>query len=114
MSCLRKCQRDFNRPLVTGSKVASSFRAVKGCARCVITTIDPESGEREKEPIASLARLRRWDGATWFGVNLVPDAPSGSGGAVISVGDDVEVLEAVAPGAGPIRPAPRKPVAVRH
>jgi uncharacterized protein YcbX len=56
---------------------------------------------REKEPIASLARIRRWDGATWFGVNLVPDNP----GVTIQVGDEVEVLDAVAPGAGPIRPA---------
>jgi len=77
------------------------FRAVKGCARCVITTIDPDTAVREKEPIASLARIRRWDGATWFGVNLVPDTP----GATIQVGDDVEVLESVPPGAGPIRPA---------
>jgi len=75
------------------------FRAVKGCARCVITTIDPESAERAKEPTASLARIRRWDGAVWFGVNLVPD----TAGATIRVGDEVEVLEAVAPGAGPVR-----------
>jgi len=79
----------------------ATFRAVKGCARCVLTTIDPETGLREKEPIASLARIRRWDGATWFGVNLVPDTP----GVTIRVGDEVEVLEAVPPGGGPIRPA---------
>jgi len=78
------------------------FRAVKGCARCVITTIDPGTAVREKEPIASLARIRRWDGATWFGVNLIPD----TAGATIRVGDEVEVLDAAAPGAGPIRPAP--------
>lgn len=77
------------------------FRAVKGCARCVITTIDPDTAVREREPIASLARTRRWDGATWFGVNLIPD----TAGATIHVGDRVEVLEAVAPGDGPIRPA---------
>ena len=78
------------------------FRAVKGCARCVLTTIDPDTTARGKEPIASLARIRRWDGATWFGVNLVPDTP----GVTIRVGDEVEILEAVAPGSGPIRPAP--------
>ena len=75
------------------------LRAVKGCARCVMTTIDPETGLRSKEPIASLARVRRWDGATWFGVNLVPDSP----GAVIRVGDHLEVLDAAAPGHGPAR-----------
>lgn len=76
------------------------FRAVKGCARCVLTTIDPDTAAREKEPIASLARIRRWDGATWFGINLVPDTPD----VTIRVGDDLEVLDAVAPGNGPIRP----------
>jgi uncharacterized protein YcbX len=77
------------------------FRAVKGCARCVLTTIDPDTGLREKEPIASLARVRRWDGKTWFAINLVPD----TAGVTIRVGDEVEVLEAVPPGGGPIRPA---------
>jgi len=76
------------------------FRAVKGCARCVLTTIDPDSAVREKEPIRSLARIRRWDGATWFGINLVPDTY----GVTIRLGDDFEVLDAVASGAGPIRP----------
>jgi uncharacterized protein len=76
------------------------FRAVKGCDRCVLTTIDPDTAVREKEPIRSLARIRRWDGATWFGINLVPDTP----GVTIRVGDDLEVLEAVPPGGGPIRP----------
>jgi uncharacterized protein YcbX len=79
---------------------AAVFRAVKGCARCVMTTIDPETAERENEPLASLAQLRRYDGQTWFGVNLVPDSP----GATIRVGDEVEVLEAVEPGDGPLRP----------
>ena len=77
----------------------SVFRAVKGCARCVLTTVDPDTGEREHEPIRSLARIRRFDRATWFGVNLVPDTP----GATIRVGDEVEVLEAAEPGGGPIR-----------
>ncbi|MFC6042795.1 MOSC domain-containing protein [Nocardioides hankookensis] len=77
------------------------FRAVKGCARCVLTTIDPETAVREKEPIRSLAKIRRWDGATWFGVNLVPDTP----GVEIRVGDELAVLDRVPSGAGPIRPA---------
>jgi uncharacterized protein YcbX len=75
------------------------FRAVKGCARCVITTVDPDTAEREKEPIATLARTRRWDGKAWFAVNLVPDTP----GVTIAVGDEVEVLDAVASGGGPLR-----------
>lgn len=81
------------------------LRAVKGCARCVITTIDPDTALREPEPLRSLARLRRFDGKTWFGVNLVPDLlpEQRASSPVITVGDQVEVLESVEPGAGPLR-----------
>ncbi len=78
---------------------AAEFRLVKGCDRCVMTTLDPDTGAGGKEPIATLARYRRWDGKTWFGVNLVPDTP----GRHIRVGDEVAVLDAVEPGAGPLR-----------
>lgn len=81
---------------------AAVFRAVKGCDRCVMTTVDAETAARGKEPIATLARTRRFDGRTFFGVNLVPEAPGGPS-PTIRVGDDVEVLDAVAPGAGPLR-----------
>lgn len=78
---------------------AASFRAVKGCSRCVLTTTDPDTLERGHEPIATLARHRRWDGKTWFGVNLVPDTP----GAVVRVGDEVEILDEVPDAGGPLR-----------
>jgi uncharacterized protein YcbX len=77
----------------------ASFRAVKGCDRCVLTLVDPQTAERGKEPIATLARHRRWDGKTWFGMNLIPDTP----GAVIRVGDEVEVLAEVPARDGPPR-----------
>jgi uncharacterized protein YcbX len=63
------------------------FRVVKGCARCVLTTIDPETLVAGKEPIRTLARHHKRDGKVWFGVNLVPD-----GTGAVRVGDDVEVL----------------------
>jgi uncharacterized protein YcbX len=75
------------------------FRAVKGCDRCAMTLTDPDSAARGKEPIATLARNRKWDGATWFGMQLVPDNP----GVTISVGDEVEVLESVSAPDGPPR-----------
>ena len=78
-----------------------AFRAVKGCARCVLTMIDPDTAISGKEPIATLARIRRWDGGTWFGVNLIP-VPAG-GGASIRVGDPVEVLERDDSFDGPLR-----------
>jgi uncharacterized protein YcbX len=78
---------------------AALFRAVKGCDRCAITLTDPDSADRGKEPIATLSRFRKWDGATWFGMQLVPDNP----GVTIAVGDEVEILAAVAAADGPPR-----------
>jgi uncharacterized protein YcbX len=68
-----------------------TFRAARGCDRCVFTTIDPDTAAKGKEPLATLARYRRWDGAVWFGINLIPDAPGPS--ATISQDDPVEILE---------------------
>ena len=70
---------------------AARFRAVKACSRCVLTTIDPGTARKGKEPLTTLARHRRWDGKTWFAINLIPDSP----GVTLRVGDQVEVLEQV-------------------
>lgn len=65
-----------------------TFRVVKPCARCVLTTIDPDTAVRTKEPLVSLARHRNVGGKTLFAVNLVPEAPYGT----VRVGDQIEVL----------------------
>ena len=64
------------------------FKIVKPCARCVLTTIDPDTAVRTKEPLVSLARHRRIDGKLLFAMNAIPEAPYG----VVRVGDQVEVL----------------------
>ncbi|HEY2204470.1 MAG TPA: MOSC N-terminal beta barrel domain-containing protein [Pseudonocardia sp.] len=69
----------------------ATFRMVKSCARCVLTTVHPDTAIKGKEPLRTLARHRRWGDGLWFGVNLTPDTP----GAVIRLGDPVEVLERV-------------------
>jgi uncharacterized protein YcbX len=74
------------------------FRAVKGCSRCVLTTVDPETAATGKEPLATLARHRRWDGKSWFAINLIPDSP----GATLHLGDEIEIVEQV-PTAEPLR-----------
>ena len=68
-----------------------TFRAAKGCDRCVFTTIDPDTAAKGHEPLFALARHRRWDGKIWFGVNLIPDNPAPD--ALIRPGDPVEILE---------------------
>lgn len=70
---------------------SAMFRCVKGCDRCVLTTVDPQTARNGREPLATLARHRKWDGKTWFGMNLVPDSP----GARIAIGDEVEILDSV-------------------
>ncbi|HEY3253741.1 MAG TPA: MOSC N-terminal beta barrel domain-containing protein, partial [Polyangiaceae bacterium] len=44
-----------------------SFRGPKRCERCVVTTIDPSTGERGKEPLRTLAQFRLADQKIWFG-----------------------------------------------
>jgi uncharacterized protein YcbX len=66
------------------------FRNVKGCDRCVLTTVDPDTAAKGHEPLFALARHRRWDNKVWFGVNLIPDDPAGD--PVIRPGDPVEIL----------------------
>ena len=75
------------------------FRAVKGCDRCAIPTTDEVTAVRNHEPTYTLARHRRWDGAVWFGMNLVPVTRH----ATLHVGDEVELLDAVAAPDGPPR-----------
>jgi uncharacterized protein YcbX len=67
------------------------FRGTKRCDRCVMTTVDPLTGEKGLEPLRALAGYRREDGKIWFGMNLVPN-----GVGRVRVGDAVEVLEALA------------------
>ncbi len=61
---------------------AIGFRGVKRCDRCVVTTVDPETGVRGREPLRTLATYRREDGKVWFGMNLIHDSEG-----TLSVGD---------------------------
>jgi hypothetical protein len=65
------------------------FRVVKGCSRCIITTLDPLTGERseDREPLTSLRRYRERDGEVYFGQNLIA-----CGGGRLALDMPVEVL----------------------
>jgi uncharacterized protein len=63
-----------------------SFRGVKRCERCVVTTIDPETGEQGKEPLRTLSRYRLEDGNVWLGMNLIHNGPG-----TLRLGDNVTV-----------------------
>ncbi|WP_263141730.1 MOSC domain-containing protein [Pseudomonas sp. RIT-PI-AD] len=65
------------------------FRVAKGCSRCILTTIDPDTGERsaDREPLTTLKTYREHEGAVYLGQNLV-----NLGTGRIEVGMEVEVL----------------------
>ncbi|WP_318436772.1 hybrid-cluster NAD(P)-dependent oxidoreductase [Photobacterium leiognathi] len=67
------------------------FEAVKPCARCILTTVDPKSAtfSEHKEPLVTMAKFRADEtGNVYFGQNLVA-----LNEGIITVGDEIEVLE---------------------
>lgn len=48
------------------------FSGVKKCARCPVTTINPDSAEKGKEPLKMLGTYRRSHGKVYFGQNTIP------------------------------------------
>jgi uncharacterized protein YcbX len=60
---------------------------VKPCARCVVTTIDKETLEKNKEPLKTLNKYRKQDGGAMFGQNVIP-----LGSGRFEVGMSVDVL----------------------
>lgn len=63
---------------------------VKGCARCVVTTLDPATGVAGREPLRTLGAYRKRDGHVWFGQNAIH-----RGRGTIRIGDAVDVLARV-------------------
>lgn len=62
------------------------FRVVKPCSRCRITTVDQSQGIPGKEPLATLANYRQWNGKIFFGQNLIQEQLG-----TLRVGDEVEI-----------------------
>lgn len=83
----RPHEEDRWRRFVVGGLV---FSGVKLCARCKVTTHDQRSGARDPdgEPLRTLAKYRRIEDKTYFGLNAVHHGPGR-----LRVGDEAEVLE---------------------
>ena len=64
-----------------------TLRVVKPCSRCIIPTIDPQTGRRAAEPLRTLATYRRRDQQVLFGQNLVHDGPG-----TLRLGMPVDIL----------------------
>ena len=72
-----------------------NFRGIKPCARCIMTTINPQTGMREGvEPVKTLASFRKRNNKIFFGMNVVWSHVKDAKVALptIHVGDVVEVL----------------------
>lgn len=51
------------------------FHVIKPCARCLLTTINPQTGRRDGlEPLRTLAAYRRQGDKVMFGQYLIPAA----------------------------------------
>jgi len=64
-----------------------NFKAVKPCARCVITTTDQDSAERFKEPLLTLSKFRNFNNKVMFGMNLVCESTG-----IVNVGDGIVLM----------------------
>ncbi|NDK56082.1 MOSC domain-containing protein [Pontibacter fetidus] len=62
------------------------FRAAKPCARCVLTTVDQQTGIKGAEPLKTLATYRTQNNKVLFGQNLVH-----TGKGTIAIGDEITV-----------------------
>ncbi|HCW90142.1 MAG TPA: MOSC domain-containing protein [Marinobacter sp.] len=80
-------EEDQWRTLAVGQ---GEMHLVKPCARCIMTTVDPETGEASdlREPLRTLAGFRRTDDGVIFGMNGIHTSHS-----TIRVGDPVTVQQ---------------------
>ncbi len=65
-----------------------TFRVVKPCSRCAITTVDQTTAVAGKEPLRTLARFRKVGDKVLFGQNLIHD-----GTGTLHTDDPVEILQ---------------------
>jgi len=49
----------------------TAFHAVKSCARCVLTTVDPKTGIKGVEPLRTLSSYRKVNAKVLFGQNVL-------------------------------------------
>lgn len=62
------------------------FKITKPCARCVVTTVDQQTGHKSKEPLATLSSYRNVNGKVMFGQNMLLLE-----GSEVRVGDSVSI-----------------------
>ncbi len=65
-----------------------TFSVVKPCARCSVTSVNQSTGERNNEPLATLAAYRKKGNNVLFGQNLLHNE-----NGILKIGDPVEIVD---------------------
>jgi uncharacterized protein YcbX len=68
------------------------FDVVKPCSRCIIPTINLETGEKGKEPLRTLREYRSRDNKIYFGQNLVHAVNNLGDMPALKTGNTVNIL----------------------
>jgi len=64
------------------------FCGVKLCSRCVVTTIDQETGFAGREPLKTLATYRSFSNKLFFGQNVLC-----RGEGMVKIGDEIRIVK---------------------
>jgi uncharacterized protein len=64
------------------------FHLVKPCARCVVTTVDQQTGEKGIEPLRTLSEFRTRNNKVYFGQNAIASATG-----ILHTGDTIEIIQ---------------------
>lgn len=64
------------------------FKAVKPCARCVLTTVNQQTATKGAEPLKTLAAYRTINSKVMFGQNLLHH-----GDGTVHIGDEIKVTQ---------------------
>jgi len=77
-------EEDFLRRFQIGTNI---FAAVKPCARCSLTTVNPETGQIGEEPLKTISTYRKAGQKVNFGMNIIP-----LNDGQIKEGDEIRIL----------------------
>jgi hypothetical protein len=76
-------EEDYWKEVAIGS---ATFLGAKPCARCNVTTIDQQTGEKSSEPLRTLSTYRKESNKVNFGMNLLLKTAG-----IINVGDQISL-----------------------
>jgi uncharacterized protein YcbX len=62
------------------------FKAVKPCARCVVTTTNQDTAERSAEPLKTLSDYRKINNKVMFGMNVICNKPG-----IVSINQKIDL-----------------------